>query len=426
MLPGHDVARTFTIADVLAAAERIAGSIERTPCAPSRTLSQITGADVTIKFENLQYTASFKERGALNRLLQLGADERCRGVVAMSAGNHAQGLAHHAARLGIGATIVMPEGTPMVKVGRTRALGAEVLVAGATLTDAHEVARRIADERGAVFVPPYDCPLVMAGQGTVVLELLEQAPDLEVIVVPVGGGGLLAGALVAAQAVAPHVEVVGVQVATHAAVVEALTSPGRSGRVPGGDTVAEGIAVTAPSSLAISIARAARCEVLVVDDAAIEEAMVLHLEVEKVVAEGAGAAPLAALLRHPDRFAGRKVGLLLTGGNADLRVLASALLRSLARSGRMATLTVLLPDKPGALHALTGVLAAQGANVVELIHDRLGLSTRLRSAQVGVQIETADQAHLDAVIAALHEGGFTVMDEVDRHAGTASSPLRSS
>jgi threonine dehydratase len=406
MLPGHDL----SIADIVAAADRIAGSVERTPCAVSRTLSQITGAEVTVKFENLQYTASFKERGALNRLLTLDGDERARGVVAMSAGNHAQGLAYHATRLGIAATVVMPTGTPMVKVGRTRALGANVIVAGETLADAHAIARTFSADHGAVFVPPYDCPVVMAGQGTVVLELLEQAPDLDAIIVPVGGGGLLAGAIVAAGSVPTDVEIVGVQVASHAALHAALAAgAGVPAAVPGGDTVAEGIAVAQPSARAVRIARRSGCDVLVVDDEHIEEAMVLYLEVEKVVAEGAGAAPLAALLAHPERFAGRRVALLLTGGNADLRVLASALLRSLARSGRLSTLSVLLPDKPGALHALTGVLATHGANVVELIHDRIGLSTRLRSAQVGVQIETADRDHLDEVLAALAAAGFTVL-----------------
>jgi len=286
-----------------------------------------------------------------------------------------------------------------------------VVVAGETLVEAHAIARAIAAEHGAVFVPPYDCPVVMAGQGTVVLELLEQAPDLDAIVVPVGGGGLLAGAVVAAAGSPRHPEVVGVQVASYSAVHDALSLPfaGAPGAVTGGDTVAEGIAVARPSERAIRIARAHGTEVLVVDDAGIEAAMVLYLEVEKVVAEGAGAAPLAALLAHPDRFRGRRVGLLLTGGNADLRVLASALLRSLSRSGRLSTLSVLLPDKPGALHALTGVLAAHGANVVELIHDRMGLSTRLRSAQVDVQIETADREHLEQVLAALGEAGFSIL-----------------
>ena len=395
----------ITFADVLAAADRIEGAITVTPTAVSHTLSQITGAEVTIKFENLQYTGSFKERGALNRLLALDRGERERGVVAMSAGNHAQGLAHHAARLGVHATLVMPEGTPMVKIARTRALGAEVVVRGATLVEAHQHALALAAEHGMVFVPPYDCPLVMAGQGTAVLELIEAAPGLEVIVVPVGGGGLLAGSLVAAHGTDPSVEIVGVQVATHAAFDAALRGVERD---VGGETVAEGIAVARPSPRAVAVARHFSTEIVVVDDAIVEEAVALYLEIEKVVSEGAGAAPLAALLAEPDRFRGRRVGVLLSGGNIDLRMLASAMLRALARTGRLTTLSVALPDRPGSLHALTGVLAEHGANVVELSHDRLGLATRLRSAVVDVQVETADRMHSDAVVAALAASGFQV------------------
>lgn len=395
----------LTYADVLAARDRIAGDVVATPAAVSHTLSQITGAQVIVKFENLQFTGSFKERGALNRLLLLTDDERARGVVAMSAGNHAQGLAHHAARLGIAATLVMPEGTPMVKIARTRAHGAEVVVHGATLVEAHEHALALARERGLVFVPPYDCPVVMAGQGTAVLELVEAWPDLDTVVVPVGGGGLFAGSLVAAHGAAPHVEVVGVQVVTHAAFHGALH--GGAGHV-GGETMAEGIAVARPSPSAIRLARSMGAETLVVDDAQVEEAVALYLEIEKLMSEGAGAAPLAALLAHPDRFRGRRVGLLLSGGNVDLRVLASAMLRALARTGRLTTLSVSLPDRPGALHALTGVLAAQGANVVELSHDRLGPNIRLRSAMVDVQVETADEAHRASVVRALADAGFDV------------------
>ncbi|MCB0998876.1 MAG: threonine ammonia-lyase [Acidimicrobiales bacterium] len=396
----------FGSADVAAAAERIRDVIVRTPAALSQTLSSITGAEVVIKFENLQFTGSFKERGALNRLLTLDDDERARGVVAMSAGNHAQGLAHHAARLGITAVLVMPEGTPMVKVGRTRALGAEVVVHGATLVEAHEHALTLSRDRGLVFVPPYDCPVVMAGQGTVAREFLEQEPDLDVLVVPVGGGGLFAGSIVAAHDLGPHVEMVGVQVDTFAAFDASLHQAERS---IGGETIAEGIAVARPSARAVRIARTLGADTVVVDDAAVEEAVALLLEIEKVVSEGAGAAPLAALLAHPQRFAGRRVGLVLSGGNVDLRVLASAMLRALARSGRLTTLSVSLPDRPGALHRLTGVLAAQGANVVELSHDRLGPHTRLRSAVVGVQVETADRWHRDAVVGALRDEGFDVV-----------------
>jgi len=400
----------ITFHDVLTAAERIRGAVTVTPTAVSRTLSAITGAEVVIKFENMQYTGSFKERGALNRLLTLTAAERDRGVVAMSAGNHAQGLAHHATRLGISSTLVMPQGTPLVKVSRTRALGAEVVVAGTTLVEASEHAQRLARERNLVFVPPYDCPVVMAGQGTAVLELLTEVPDLEVIVVPVGGGGLLAGSVVAAHGLAPHVEVVGVQVAAYSAFAWSLahgtaTAPDD---ISGGDTIAEGIAVARPSARAVRIARTFGADVVVVDDADVEVAITLFLEIEMVVAEGAGAAPLAALLAHPDRFRGRKVGLVLSGGNVDLRVLASAMLRALARSGRLTTLSISLPDRPGALHALTGVLAANGANIVELTHDRMGPSIRLRSAVVDIQVETADRAHSDSVVDALQAAGFQV------------------
>lgn len=401
------VGRCISLDDVIAARHRIAGSVTVTPAAVSHTLSRITGAEVVVKFENLQYTGSFKERGALNRLLLLDDDERSRGVVSMSAGNHAQGLAYHAARLGIASTVVMPIGTPIVKVARTRDLGADVVIAGDDLAAAHDHARRLMTERGMVFVPPYDCPLVMAGQGTVVLELLEQHPDLDAIVVPVGGGGLLAGCLVAAHGVAPHVEVFGVQVSSHTAFTDALLGASHGGGPP--ETIAEGIAVARPSPSAVRIAHTLCSGMIVVDDDRVEQAVALYLEVEKVVAEGAGAASLAALLVEPERFRGRRVGLILSGGNVDLRILASAMLRALARTGRLTTLTVSLPDRPGSLHSLTGVLAAQGANVVELWHDRLKLGARLRSVVVDVQVETADRAHSDAVVAALVDGGFDVV-----------------
>ncbi len=400
-----NIGAAFSFDEVLAAAERLRGAITVTPAAASHTLSQITGAEVVIKFENLQYTGSFKERGALNRLLALTPAEGACGVVAMSAGNHAQALAYHAGRLGIAATLVMPEGTPLTKISRTRAHGAEVVVHGETLIEAHAHALQLAAERGLVFVPPYDCPLVMAGQGTAALEFLEAVPDLEVLVIPVGGGGLLAGSIVAALGLRPDIEVVGVQVRTHAAFDAALRGIEHNS---GGETIAEGIAVARPSADALRIARRFGCAMVVVDDAAVEEAVALLLEIEKVVSEGAGAAPLAALLTEPKRFAGKKVGLMLSGGNVDLRVLASAMLRSLARSGRLTTLSVALPDRPGSLHALTGVLAAHGANVVELSHDRMGPTTRLRSAVVDVLIETADRAHSNAVVTALESAGFTV------------------
>jgi threonine dehydratase len=398
----------LTYADVLAAAARIEGAIGRSPAAISHTLSDITGAEVWIKFENLQYTGSFKERGALNRLSFLTAEERARGVVAMSAGNHAQGLAHHAHRLGIHATLVMPVGTPMVKIARTRDLGAEVIVAGINLIEAHEHALALARDRGLVFVPPYDCPIVMAGQGTVALEFLDQVPQLDSIVVPVGGGGLLAGCLVATHGARPDVDVIGVQVSSYAAFDGAMHPDHLIDRPLGGDTIAEGIAVARPSARAIRVAEHFDTPIVVVDDATVEEAVALYLEIEKVVAEGAGAAPLAALLTDPKRFAGRTVGLLLSGGNIDLRVLASGMLRALARTGRLTTLSVALPDTPGSLHRLTGVLAAEGANVVELSHDRMRLGARLRSAVVEVQVETVDRTHAERVVVALVAAGFDV------------------
>jgi threonine dehydratase len=293
----------------------------------------------------------------------------------------------------------------MVKVARTRHLGADVVLHGADLDEAREHALALARRHEMVFVPPYDCPLVMAGQGTAVLELLATAPDLDVVVVPVGGGGLLAGSLVAAHGVAPGVEVVGVQSSTFGAFDAAMRGATWS---TGTETLAEGIAVGRPSPGAVRLARHFGTEIVLVDEAEIETAVALYLEIEKVVSEGAGAAPLAALLAQPARFRDRKVGLVLSGGNIDLRVLASAMLRSLARTGRLTTLSVALPDRPGSLHALTGVLAAHGANVVELTHDRLGSATRLRSAVVDVLIETADRAHSDAVVTALEAAGFAV------------------
>jgi threonine dehydratase len=400
-----NIGMPFTLDDVVDAAERLRGAIAVTPAAPSHTLSAITGAEVVIKFENLQYTGSFKERGALNRLLSLTPEECSRGVVAMSAGNHAQGLAHHASRLGISATLVMPATTPLVKVTRTREHGANVVLHGATLIEAHEHALQLARQRSFVFVPPYDCPIVMAGQGTAALEFIEAVPDLDVLVVPVGGGGLFAGSIIAARGVSPSTEVVGVQVESFAAFDVALSG---AHRTIGGETIAEGIAVARPSPLAVRIARDHQCDIVVVDDDDVEEAIALYLEIEKVVSEGAGAAPLAALLAHPEQFAGKKVGLMLSGGNIDLRVLASAMLRALARTGRLTTLSVALTDQPGSLHALTGVLARHGANIVELSHDRMGPSTRLRSAVVDVQVETADRRHSVAVVAALEAAGFAV------------------
>jgi threonine dehydratase len=396
---------TVTLADVRGAAERLAGALVRTPCLRSETLSGIAGAELVIKFENLQFTASFKERGALNKLLRLSAAERERGVVAMSAGNHAQAVARHAGRLGIRATLVMPRYTPAVKVEQTRQLGAEVLLHGDDLTQAAERAGALARERGLVFVHPYDDPDVMAGQGTLALEMLEDHPDLAALVVPVGGGGLAAGCAVAAHGVAPALEMYGVEAERFPSMKQALAGePIACGR----DTIAEGIAVKRPGALTREILREHLRELLLVGERDLEEAVLLYLEVEKTVAEGAGAAALAAVLRHRERFAGRKVGVVLSGGNIDGLVLASIIERGLARSGRLARLDVLLPDRPGALADVTRVIAESGANVIEVSHERAFGRVPLREARVEFVLSTRGRAHLDELRAALAAAGYAI------------------
>ncbi|HXZ93344.1 MAG TPA: threonine ammonia-lyase, partial [Burkholderiales bacterium] len=330
--------------DVRAAAARIAGAVERTPLLESRTLSRLTGARVFLKFENLQFTASFKERGALNKLLTLSDAERARGVIAMSAGNHAQGVAYHAARLGVRAVIVMPRGTPNTKVKNTAVHGAEVVLEGDTLAQAARCAAERAARDGLVFIHPYDDPAVIAGQGTIALEMLADAPQLDALVVPVGGGGLVAGIATAAKALKPSIEVYGVESKTYCAMHQRLK--GLPVEV-GGDTIAEGIAVRDVGELPFAIVRALVEEVLVVDEADIERAIVNLIEIEKTVAEGAGAAGLAALIAYPERFAGRAVGVPLSGGNIDTRVLAAVLMRGLVRDGRLARLRVSMPDVSG-------------------------------------------------------------------------------
>ena len=372
-----------TYQDVTAAAERIAGSVERTPSTHSRTLSQVLGCTVVVKFENLQFVAAFKERGALNKLLRLSADERTRGVVAMSAGNHAQAVAYHATRLGISATIVMPRDTPFVKVQRTQELGATVVVAGDDLAGAEAEAMRLAEAEARVYVHPFDDPDVIAGQGTVALEMLADDPDLDVLVVPVGGGGLLAGMAVAAR---------------------------MSGAEPrcGGPTIAEGIAVGRPGRITGEICASLVDDVVTVSEEHVEESMNLLLEIEKVVTEGAGAAGVAALVAHPDRFAGRKVGVVLTGGNVDPRLLASVIMRGLIRQGRLTRLHIEVPDVPGSMGNLTTVLGEVGANIVEILHQRMFVDLSARSAEIEVTVETLDLDHVDRVVAALEKAGYAV------------------
>ncbi|HJQ58419.1 MAG TPA: threonine ammonia-lyase, partial [Vineibacter sp.] len=359
---------TVTLADIEAAAALLAGRIARTPMLRSRTLSAELGCDIWVKFENLQFTGAFKERGALVKLSHLSPAERQRGVIAMSAGNHAQAVAYHAANLGIPATIVMPSFTPYTKVKHTQGHGARVVLHGDTLSEAAEEARRLARDEGLTFVHPYDDPAIVAGQGTVALEMLQDAPDLDTLVVPVGGAGLIAGCAVAAKAMKPGIRVVGVETAGYPALYQHLHG---EPVVVGGETIAEGIAVRDTGALPLGLCRRLVDEVLLVDEEQIERAIVLFLEIEKTVAEGAGAAGLAAILAHRASFAGRKVGLVLCGGNIDTRLLASILMRGLVRDGRVARLRIKINDRPGQLARVAGVVGDVGANILEVTHQRL-------------------------------------------------------
>jgi threonine dehydratase len=394
-----------TYDDIVDAAKRITGAVERTPSTHSRTLSQVLGCTVVVKFENLQFIAAFKERGALNKLLLLDEDERSRGVVAMSAGNHAQAVAYHATRLGIDATIVMPRTTPFVKVQRTRELGATVVLLGEDLAAAETEALRLARIEGRTYVHPYDDPDVIAGQGTCALEMLADDPDLDVLLVPVGGGGLLAGMAVAARHLAPGVELVGVETERYASMAACV-----AGEEPdcGGPTIAEGIAVARAGRLTGRIVTALVDDILTVSEEDVEEAMNLLLEIEKVVVEGAGAAGVAALVGHRERFTGKKVGVVLTGGNVDPRLLASVIMRGLIRHGRLTRLHVEVPDVPGSMGDLTTLLGDQGANIVEILHQRLFVDLSARSAVVEVTVETLDLTHAERVVAALEKAGYVV------------------
>lgn len=398
-------AAVVTLADVQAAAERLRGQVERTPCLHSRTLSEITGAEVWLKFENQQYTASFKDRGAYNKLVLLPEAARRAGVIAMSAGNHAQGVAHHARRLGIPATIVMPRFTPFVKVENTRRLGARVVLEGEGLDDAAAHAHAIAQAEGLTFVHPYDDRDVIAGQGTVALEMLEAAPDLEVLIVPIGGGGLIAGMAVAAKALRPDIEVVGVEAALYPSVERRLKGlPG----APGGPTIAEGIAVKEPGGLNLPIIADLVGDVLLVDEGAIEAAVLQLLEIEKTVAEGAGAAGLAALVAHPDRFRGRRVGLVICGGNIDSRLLSAVILRGLVRTRRLVRLRVGAPDSPGSLAKVATLIAENGGNVVDVAHQRAFSRLSVKLTDIDFTVETRGGGHADDIARALTAAAFTV------------------
>lgn len=393
-----------TIENVHAAALRIAGKIETTPCLHSQTLSQITGCDLWLKYENLQFTASFKERGALNKLLTLEPQARAAGVVAMSAGNHAQGVAYHARRLGIPATIVMPKGTPLTKVTRTQDHGARVLIEGANLAEALAAAEREAAAHGLTMVHPYDDAEVIAGQGTLGLEILAQAPDLEAIVVPIGGGGLISGIAIAAKAINPHIEIIGVQSQTYPSMQRAI-----AGQPPverDGMTIAEGIAVKTAGMLTREIVRRHVDEIVLVEERSIERAVALLHSVEKTVVEGAGATGLAAILEHRARFAGRRVAVPLTGGNIDGRMFASVILRDLVRAGQLLRFTVPVTDQPGSLATVATLLSDHGANIVEIAHQRMSPELSPKGAILDVTVELQDRAHGAQVLEALRARQF--------------------
>jgi threonine dehydratase len=392
--------------DILEAEARLKGSIERTPSAHSRTLSDILGCHLVVKFENLQFTAAYKERGALNKILQLTQEEREAGVIAMSAGNHGQAVAYHAHRLGIDATIVMPSNTPFVKVQRTRELGARVILAGETLEGALAEVHRLVESEGRVWVHPFDDPQVIAGQATSAVELLTDFPDLEVLVVPIGGGGLMSGTAIAARHLVPGIELVGVQVERYQAM--AAHFHGRESPEIGGATLAEGIAAPWPGAVTGPILKALVDDILTVTEEDIEAGINLLLEIEKVVIEGAGAAGVAALLAHGERFRGKRVGIILTGGNIDPRLLASVIMRGLVRNGRLTRLHIDLPDVPGALAAITQLLGQAGANIVEIHHQRLFVDVSAKAAHVELTVETLDHTHVGRVVTALREAGYEV------------------
>jgi len=394
---------TLSIDDIRAAAERLKGHIERTPCRHSRTLSEITGAEVWVKFENLQFTAAYKERGALNTLLQLSDNERGRGVIAASAGNHSQGLAYHAARLGIPVTIVMPRSTPFVKVQQTRAHGAQVVLEGENYDEASGVALKLCEERDLAFVHPFNDLKVMAGQGTVALEMFEDVPDLEVLPIPIGGGGLIAGCATVAKSLNPRVEILGVEPAMYPSFTAKMR--GVNG-TSGGATIAEGIAVKQVGDLSYAIARPLIDEVLLIEEPHFERAVALYCNVEKTVVEGAGAASLAALLAYPSRFKGKKVGLIVTGGNIDTRLLASVLTRELVRDQRLVSLRIIGDDRPGLLATVSAVIGQMGANIIEVAHNRLALDVPAKGAEFDIMIETRDAQHTQEIMDALRERGY--------------------
>lgn len=395
-----------TLADIEAAAARIAGAVNRTPTMLSRTLSERTGATVYVKLENLQHTGAYKERGALNKLLLMDPERRARGVIAASAGNHAQAVAYHARRLGVPAVIVMPRTTPIVKVSQTESHGAEVVLFGELFDEAYAESLRLAEERGLTFVHPFDDYEVMAGQGTVALELLADAPDVDTLIVPIGGGGLISGIATAARALKPGIEVIGAQAELYPSMYARI----KGADLPAaGDTIAEGIAVKAPGEETAAIIAATVDDILLLSEREIESAISLLATAEKTVAEGAGAAGLAALLSQPERFAGKTVGLVVTGGNIDTHLLANVLLRDLVRSGRLTRLRIHLQDRPGALVAVMKIFSECQANIVEISHQRVFTSLPAKDAAIEVACEARDAAQIARLIERLGAEGYKAL-----------------
>jgi len=394
--------------DIREAAARLHGQVLDTPCVESKMLSQVAGCQVFLKFENLQFTASFKERGACNKLTQLSQDEKQHGVIAMSAGNHAQGVAYHAQRLGIHAVIVMPRFTPMVKVERTRGFRAEVVLHGDTLEESRAHALELAQQRQLVFVHPYDDEAIIAGQGTMALEMLEAVPQLDTLVVAIGGGGLIGGIAVAARALKPGIRVIGVQTLRFPNMYNAV----KHAALPqGGSTIAEGIAVGKPGHFTQALVERYVDDILLVDEGDVEQAIVMLLDIEKTLVEGAGAAPLAAVMKEPERFAGRKVGLVLGGGNIDPMLLAAIIQRGMVRAGRLARLRVCARDVPGSLARITAVVSEAGANIDEVHHQRAFTLLAAQNVEIELVVQTRGRAHVQSLLEALRAAGFEAEEQ---------------
>ncbi len=397
----------ITRQDIENAHKAISAYVQHTPARRSITLSKMLGAEIWLKFENLQFTGAYKERGALHRLLQLSPEQKQRGVIAMSAGNHAQGVAYHASRLGIPATIVMPKATPAIKVEGTRVHGARIILHGDIFEEAAAFAARMAEDERLTFIHPFDDPAVIAGQGTIAIEYLADVPDLDCLILPIGGGGMISGMSIYAHAINPDIDIVGVQAELYPSMRDRM----RGELSPcGGSTLAEGIAVKTPGEITSKLVSALVDDIVLVDEARLESAVSLLLNIEKTVVEGAGAAGLAAVLAYPERFRGRKLGLVLTGGNIDTRLLADILYRELAREGRLGRIRVELADQPGQLATLSKLIADQGANVIEVVHQRRFSALPAKGAYVVIELETRGREHLDTLITVLRENGMRVDD----------------